>query len=82
MAEFTPINTMSVKMNVPMNEDGFIAQSGETTKSTKAISIGGISAGANLAGANAVFTAFLGNIAGGSFDSLTAKRTMSGGVTE
>lgn len=81
MAEFTPINTMSVKMNVPMNASGFIAQSGETVSGTKAISIGGISAGANLAGANAVFTAFLGNIAGGSFDSLSAKRTMSGGVT-
>lgn len=80
MAEFTPINTMSVKMNVPMNEDGFIAQSGEPVKSTKAVTIGGLSAGANLAGANAVFTAFL-NIAGGSFDSLSAKRTMSGGVT-
>ena len=67
-------------MNVPMNGDGFIAQDGDTVKGTKSISIGGISAGANLAGANAVFTAFL-NIAGGSFDSLSAKRTMSGGVT-
>ena len=81
MAEFTPINTMSVKMNVPMNADGFIAQSGETAAATKAITIQGISATASLSGANAVFQAFLGDIAGGSFDSLTAKRTMSGGVT-
>lgn len=80
MAEFTPINTMSVKMNVPMNEDGFIAQSGEIVNGTKAMSIPGISASANLAGANAVFTAFL-SIAGGSYDSLSAKRTMTGGVT-
>ena len=63
MAEFSPAVTASVKMNVPMNGDGFIAQDGDTVKGTKSISIGGISAGANLAGANAVFTAFLGNIA-------------------
>lgn len=80
MAEFTPINTMSVKTNVPTNEDGFIAQAGETVKGVKAISINGISVGANLAGVNAVHTAFL-SIAGGSFDSLSTKRTMSGGVT-
>lgn len=82
MAEFSPAVTASVKMNVPMNGDGFIAQDGDTVAGTKAISIGGISAGANLAGANAVFTAFLGNIAGGSFDSLTAKKTIVQGVTE
>ena len=82
MAEFTPAVTASVKMNVDMNADGFIAQSVDTVTGTKAISIGGISAGTNLAGANAVFTAFLGNIAGGSFDSLTAKKTITQGVTD
>ena len=82
MAEFTPAVTATVKMNVGMNESGFVAQDGETVKSTKAISIPGIKAAATLAEANAVYTAFLGNIAGGSFDSLTAKKTITQGVTE
>lgn len=81
MAEFTPINTMSVKMNVDMTADGNIAQTGQTVSGTKAVSIPGIAATANLAGAKTVFDAFYGNIAGGSYDSLSAKRTMSGGVT-
>lgn len=82
MAEFTPALTASVKMNIDMNSGGFIAQSGDTVTGTKAISIPGIKAAATLAEANAVYTAFLGNIAGGSFDSLTAKKTITQGVTE
>lgn len=82
MAEFTPINTMSVRMNVPMNEGGTIAQSGETiTSATKAINFPGIKPTATLAEASTVVGAFM-SIAGGSYDSLSAKRTMSGGVTE
>ncbi len=81
MAEFTPINTMSVKMNVDMTSAGNIAQSGDPVSSTKAMTLPGISTSANLAGAKAVFEAFVGNIAGGSYDSLSAKRTMTGGVT-
>ncbi len=82
MTEFTPAVTASVKMNVDMTADGFIAQSGDTVASTKAISIPGIKAGATLAEANAVFTAFLGNIAGGTSDSLTAKKTIVQGVAD
>jgi len=82
MAEFAPAVTASVKMNVGMTADGFIAQTGDTVTSTKSISIPGIKADATLSEANAVFTAFLGNIAGGTSDSLTAKKTVTQGVTE
>ena len=82
MAEFTPAITSSVKMNVAMNESGTIAQSGDTVKSNKSVSIPGIKATATLAEANAVFTAFLGDIAGGTSDSLSAKKTITQGVAE
>ena len=82
MADFTPINTMSVRMNVEMTADGNIAQSGDTTAATKSMSINGISAAANLSDASTVFNAYYGDIAGGNFDSLSAKRTLTGGVTE
>ena len=82
MAEFTSAVTASVKMNVDMNEDGYIAQSGETVAGTKAITIHGIKAAATLAEANAVYDAFFVNIAGGTADSLSAKKTIVQGVTE
>ena len=82
MAEFKSAVTASVKMNVPMTSAGTIAQSGDTPASTKSISISGIKADATLSEANTVFETFLGDIAGGSFDSLTAKKTITQGVAD
>ena len=82
MAEFKSAVTASVKMNVPMTSAGNIAQDGDTPANTKAVSISGIKATATLSESNTVFDAILGNIAGGSFDSLSAKKTITQGVTD
>lgn len=80
MAEFAPIKTKTVKMKVNTTAAGNIAESGDTVASTKAVSIPGIKAEANLAQASAVFGVFYSTLAGGSYDSLSATQSYSGGV--
>ncbi len=83
MTDFAPAYTASVKMKVPVTAEGNIAQTDDTlTGATKQISIQGIKTNATLAEANTVFNAFVGNIAGGSFDSLSAVKTITQGVSE
>ena len=83
MADFSVAYTASVKMKVPTTTGGYIAQTDDTvTGATKQITIPGIKAAATLAEANTVFGAFLGNIAGGTFDSLSAVKTITQGVAE
>lgn len=83
MADFAVAYTASVKMKVPTTTGGYIAQSDDTvTGSTKLVTMPGIKAAATLTEANTVFNAFLGNIAGGSFDSLSAVKTITQGVVE
>lgn len=81
MAEFVTAYTGTVKMKVP-TADGNIAQSGDTENGAKQVSIPGIKAGATLAEANIVFGKFVGTICGGSFDSLSAVKTVTQGVAE
>lgn len=81
-AEFTAPKTSTVSMNVGVDADGNIAQSGETAVGTKNISIQGIKTDANLAGANKVFGAFIGNIAKGTYDSLSATKVVTYTVAE
>lgn len=82
MADFSPAVTATVKMNVDATTGGYIAQSGDTVTAQKAVNIQGIKAAATLAEATTVFNAFYGDIAGGTFDSLSAKKTITQGVTE
>lgn len=83
MAEFATANVANVKMKVPLTTGGYIAQSDDTvTSAVKQVTIPGIKAGATLAEANTVFNAFLGDIAGGSFDSLSAVKTITQGVAD
>lgn len=65
-------------MRVDVNVDGDITPYGAKTKN---FTIAGISATCNLEQATSVFTAFIGTIGGGTFDSLTAQRTITQGVT-
>lgn len=73
MANFGNALTSNVQMKIPLNFDGNIATSGQTTKGVKTWSINGISATASLDDANAVFGAFT-TICNTSFDSLSAKK--------
>ena len=82
MADFVQAYTASVKMKVPVTAAGNIAQDGDTPATNKQVTIPGIKPDATLAQANTVFNAFIGNIAGGSFDSLSAVKTITQGVAE
>lgn len=80
MATWAEIPNMTVSMKVDMNADGNIKQSGETVSSQKAQSITGVKQTATIEQATGVFSAFYGTICGGAFDSLSAVRSMKGGV--
>lgn len=74
--------TATLKVKMALNEDGNIAQSGETAAAQKVITLPGLKQNATLAEANTVLTALVGNIAGGSFDSLSASKTTTQEVGE
>ena len=82
MAEFATANTATVKMKIDINADGKIAQTGDTVVGSKTPSLAGIKPTATLAEAKTVFDAFYGQIAGASYDSLTAVKTITQGVAE
>ena len=79
MAEFVSSPTMSVSMKVDV-ASGNIAQSGDTVNGSKAVNIPGIKKNATLAEAETVFSNFVGTICGGSYDSISAVRTIKEGV--
>lgn len=74
MADFAPANTSTIKMDVKLNENGTIAQNGETVGGKKTFSITGVKQSATLAQAKTVYDAFIGTLAGGTFDTLTAEK--------
>lgn len=80
-AEFT-IKNADLKVNVAMNARGYIAQSGETAVGNKKFTIPNVKSTATLAEANKVWQAFLGTIAGGSFDSLSGTKSVNYNVEE
>lgn len=81
-ANFATATTATVKMNVGLNANGNIATGQDAVAGNKTFSIPGIKQAATLTEANTVFTNIVGNIAGGSFDSLSAVKTWSVGVVE
>lgn len=82
MAEFKTAKTSTLKVKINLNADGNVAQSGETVKSTKVVSLQGFKAEGNLAQANTVFQAMYGQIAQGTYDGLSAVKTTSQEVAE
>lgn len=82
MAEFTSANTATIKMNVDMTAEGFIAQNGDTVASTKKPLLHGLKADATLAEANTVYNFFYGTLAGGTYDSLSAVKNITQEVAE
>lgn len=80
--EFAAATTGVVKMNTGINADGYIATGSDEVVDAKAFSIPGIKADATLAQANTVFNAFVGTIAQGKYDSLSATKTITVGVVE
>lgn len=77
MAEFKDAKISTVKMKIPLNSNGNIAQIGDTTASVKYYSIAGISATANLEECRTVFNIFYGDsLAGGWPDEYTAQKTI------
>lgn len=79
-AEFAELNTGSLKVKLAMTESGNIAQTGDTVKSQKAFTISGFKARGSLDEANVVFDKLFGTIAGGTYDSLSAEKTVTQGV--
>jgi len=82
MAEFANATTANVKMKIDMTAEGNIAQSGDTVSGSKNPTLKGIKAAATLAEAKTVFNAFYGTIAGATYDSLTAEKSIKTGVVD
>ena len=80
MAEFAPAHVGTLKVKLAVNEDGNIAQSGETATGQKTFSLNGFKAKGNLDEADTVFGKIFGDIAGGTYDSLSAEKTITQGV--
>lgn len=80
MADFVNNATATVSMRIPTTAAGNIAQSGDVVKGSKLGSIPGIKKDAHLNEVNKVFDAIYGTIGGGSFDSMSAVRTIKEGV--
>ena len=64
-------------MKLAVNGDGNIAQSGDTATGQKVFTLNGFKAKGSLADANVVFGKIFGDIAGGSYDSLSAEKTVT-----
>lgn len=81
MAEFINNPVAAVQMPVPIKANGDIAVIGETEAGVKKVTIDGISSAASLAQASTVFNVFYGTIGNTDFDSLSAKKTITQGVS-
>ena len=70
----------NVKFDVNINEDGNIAQEGETPAGQKSFTIKGFVATGTPAQANTVLDKIIGDIAGGTYVSNSKVRTITQGV--
>ena len=82
MANVVTSATGALKMEVGLNERGTIAQEGETVTGKKAISIPGLASDTTLTQWDSVFSEIIGNIAGGTYDTLTGDQTIHRKVVE
>lgn len=74
--------TATVKFNVALNENGNIAQTGDTAAGNKAFSIPGIKSTANLSDTKTVYSAFVEGLAGGRYDDTTGEKIVKYKVVE
>ena len=65
----------ALKVDVALNANGNIAQTGQTVKGTKTVTINGFKTAGTAADAKTVWDAIIGDIGGGSFDTLTGSLT-------
>lgn len=82
MASIVTSKTGVFKMDVGVNANGTIAQSGETVTGKKAISIPGLLSDCTLAQVNAVFNEIVTKIGGGSYDTISGEQTLKRKVVE
>lgn len=80
-AKFSNPTTGVMTTNLNLNEDGYLAQSGDATAGTKSINIPGIKVDAEYPDVDKALGAIVG-IAGGSFDSVGSYMTVKRYVTE
>lgn len=76
------IKTMTVKMDVALNEQGNIATGDDAAAGKKTVSLNGVKADATFAQADKVYGSILTDILGTTYDKKTATRTMTGGVVD
>lgn len=74
---FVPQSTAKLKIDVALNADGNIAQTGQTAKGTKTVTINNFKQDGTLAQGKAILDAYLGTFAGASYDTLTAQRVVT-----
>lgn len=80
--EYSTPKTATIKMGVAVTAEGHIAGQGDTPAGQTNFSIQGVKTAATLAESATVFDAFVTDIAGGSFDSSTATKTVTYFATE
>ena len=71
-----------LKVNVDLNAEGNIAQEGETAAGQKTFTIKGFTANGNATQAIDVFNRLIEGIVGGSYDTLSATRTITQSIIE
>ena len=73
--EWSTANTGNVKFDIALNDNGNIAQSGQTAAGTKSYSMSNIKSTANFEQADNAYGAFL-NLVGGRYDKATGEMTI------
>lgn len=74
--EWSTGTTATVKFDIALNENGNIAQSGDTAAGKKSYSMNNIKADATFSETARVYTAFVTGIAGGRYDESSGELTI------
>lgn len=78
--EFVNSKVGTLKVNMNLNKDGYIAQTMDTPAGVKTVTFKGFKASGNLEDANKVFTMILQGIGMASYNSYSATKTIIEGV--
>lgn len=77
MRKFETPHISTLKVKVDLNENGFIAQEGDTKDSSKTLSIKGFKINDGAEESNVIFQHILGGIGGISYDTSTTKKVVT-----
>ena len=80
--EWSTATTGTVKFDVALNENGNIAQTGDTAAGKKSFSMNNIKSDAVFSDCAAVYSAFVTGIGGGRYDETTGELTIKKKVVE